>query len=386
MVRNADDKTKDRTILGKSLIEEEILLAAMKKLSDELGALLVSVTDGEITVVNPEKQPVNTKELGALTADDVKHAWNVTIYESEPPFQSELKPADIMLMFDKDPDTYHALTAPDPGQGEVAKVLLFHLKTPFDVKRLKILNPDGQYIMLGEDLYVVTFTPDPRSEGVVWSDQPMKIDDEIYSIMICNTGASEIDIAEIIGTIYHPVEVFPQDPEGLPIKSPPESQPINVQEMPELIPESIREIEIYPYAELVGFLEKELPMALEHIGFLQKELIQVEEYVGFIEKEYVERFMGYSAKPTTVFPRYMGYSTKPLTVHPRFMGYSTKPVTIIPRYMGYSAKPTTAPESRFIGYGETLQEPVIPPRFIGYGETPEAGPEMMWHGETEVLT
>jgi hypothetical protein len=356
MVRNNDDKTKDRTILGKDVVSRDILLAAMKQIDTELGALLVQLYQSSVTVDNAEKNPVNVKELGTLTADDVAYPWIITIYDHAPPVYVPMEPEDLMLMFDKDPSTYYELLAPDPDADEVAKIMLLYLKTPFDIKRLKFTDPDGQYITFGEDAYVIVFTPDVQQEGISQSTQPIVVDDEVNRIMIINEGTSPLYIAEITGTIYHPVEVFPQDPEGLPIKSPPEHQPINVQEMPELVPESIRSVEIYPYAEMVGFVERRIPTVEEHIGFVQKELITVEEYVGFVEKGYFERFIGYSEKPKTVGERFVGFSEKPTTVMPRMMGYSEKPTTVRPRYVGYSEKPKTV-LPHYLWYTEDLYYP-----------------------------
>ena len=343
MVRNNDDKTKDRTILGKDVTTRDILLAAMKQIDTELGALLVQLYQSSVTVDNAEKNPVNVKELGALTADDIPVASLVTVYSQLPPLVVPLTPAELLTMFDKDPNTYYTIPAVNPGDDEVAKMLIFGLKTPFDIKRLLFMDPGGYYITLVENsVYVITFTPDRNHEGDAHITQPITIDEAINKIYFINTSLAAVTITEIIGTIFHPTEVFPQDPDGLPIKSPPEHQPINVQEMPELIPEAIREVEIYPYAEMIGFVEKNIPTEEEHIGFVQKGYEDIEEHVGFIEKGYFERFIGYSEKPKTISQRFIGFSEKPTTVTPRFIGYSEKPTTVTPRFMGYGERP--APE------------------------------------------
>ena len=295
------------------------------------------------TEIATEAVPLNVKEIGTLVAEDIPEPYLVTIYDESPPSYRALTDSELSSMFDKVPSTYFTIPAPNPDNYETANILVLGFKSPFDIKRLKILDTSLHYIYLGtEDVYVVTSTPSREREAITWSEQPMLIDDEIIGVIIYNHGTSDVIIGEIIGTIYHPVEAFPQDPDGMPIKSPPEHQPINVQEMPELIPEAIREVEIYPYAEMIGFVEKNIPTVEEHIGFVQKGYEEVEEHIGFIEKGYSERFIGYSEKPKALSQRFIGFSEKPTTVTPRFIGYSEKPTTVTPRFMGYGERP--APE------------------------------------------
>jgi len=161
-----------------------------------------------------EKTPLNVKELGEMVAEDITSATDDI---------TPLTPAEISVMFDKNPATFYTL--------EDSHVLTLNFKKPFNIAYVKVLDLNNEVLaitMSGTDVLgaVIPITSNP---GSVLS--------EIKSLAVtCPPAGGDVDIAEIILETFQPTVVTIPP---ITLTPPPESAPWNCQPLEEIVWEDI---------------------------------------------------------------------------------------------------------------------------------------------------
>ena len=104
---------------------------------------------------------------------------------------------EIAYLFDKNPDITVEL---EPANG-----WLFSLKKPFNVKIIKVLNSDLEYI---SDININVVYCDASDLDF---DNPAAIDGEIKAFTVTNNGQASAEVAEIIVELVDDTRIFGQE-------------------------------------------------------------------------------------------------------------------------------------------------------------------------------